>query len=201
MGEHLDALVLAQVDGGVLVDCLCLSTAQILHHQAQCLLIRLHELWLGWVLLTGNARWQHVVDWCLLSIFLQAYRTSLQGTARCSAQLLVVGTPLATYEVEGSETQHDRLLETRQEHTHEADAGEIVDVALTTLELIHWDAELIPSHGATCVITQGLRVLSLVNDMVASHHEVFRADAHMILEVLLILIEGIVLVDVLHIRG
>ena len=165
------------------------------------MLIRLHYLWLCWVFLTVYTRWHYIVDRCLLCIFLQAYRTCLQGSARCGTQLLVVGTPLATHEVEGSETQYDRLLETCQEHTHEADAGEIVDVTLATLELIHRDAELIPSYRATCVITQGLRVLSLVHNMVASHHEVFRADAHMILEVLLILIEGIVLVDVLHIRS
>ena len=34
------------------------------------------------------------------------------------------------HQVERTETEHDRLLEVGEEHSHEADAGEIVDVSL-----------------------------------------------------------------------
>ena len=44
MGKHLDALVLSQVEGGVLVNRLSLTGTQILDHKAQRLLILLHQL-------------------------------------------------------------------------------------------------------------------------------------------------------------
>ncbi len=69
------------------------------------------------------------------------------------------------HEVERTETQHDRLLETGEEHTHEADAGEIVDVALTALKLIDRNAELIPGNGRLGIVSPGLAVFSLIHNM------------------------------------
>ncbi len=44
MGKHLDALVLSQVEGGVLVNRLSLARTQVVDHKAQRLLILLHQL-------------------------------------------------------------------------------------------------------------------------------------------------------------
>ena len=122
MSKHLDALVLAQVERRVLIDCLCLPRTQILDGQAQCLLIRLDQLRLGWVLLTLYAWRQDVVDRGFLRIFLNADRTCLQCSTSSGTQRLVVGTPCTTHQVKRTKTQDDWLLEVGQEHTHETDA-------------------------------------------------------------------------------
>ena len=199
MGKHLYALVLAQVEGGVLIHCLRLARIHVLYHETQSLLVVLHELCLRWVLTTSDAWRQDVVDWLLLGILLDTHGTRLQGSAIGSAERLVVGTPGATHEVERTEAHDDRLLEVGEEHAHEADAGEVVDIAHLRLILIHWDAELVPRHGLLVAVRQARGVFSLVHDIVLAHHEVLRAHAHVVLEVLLILIERIVLVDVLHV--
>ena len=200
MGKHLDALVLAEIEGRVLIYRLCLAMGQILHHQTQSLLVCLDKLWLRWVLLAADTRRKHIVDRCLLGIFLQTDCTRLQGSATGCTQRLVVGTPFAVHQVERTETEHDRLLEVGEEHSHEADAGEIVDVSLALLKLIHRNAELIPGNRGFRVVSPSLGVFALIHDEVAAHHEIFRTDADVILEILLIFVQRIVLVDVLHIR-
>ena len=103
------------------------------------------------------------------------------------------------YQVERTETEHDRLLEVGEEHSHEADAGEIVDVSLALLKLIHRNAELIPGNRRFRIVSPSLGVFPLIHDEVAAHHEIFRTDADVILEILFVFVQRIVLVDVLHI--
>ena len=58
-----------------------------------------------------------------------------------------------TYQVERSKAQNDRLLETRKEHTHETDAGEIIDITLPALELIYRNTELIPGNRRLGIVS------------------------------------------------
>ena len=197
--KHLHAFVLSQVEGGVLVHRLGLARAQVLGHEAERLLVGLDELWLRGVLLALYARWQHVVDRCLLGILLYAHRTGLERAAVGSAQQLVIGSPLAPYQVECTETQHDGLAEVGEEHAHEAYAGEVVDVAFLLLVLVYGNTELIPGDGGLAAVAQRGRVASLVDDEVGAHLQVFGTYAHVILIVFLVFVEGEVLVDVLHV--
>ena len=201
MGKHLDALILTQVEGGILVNRLGLTGTQILDHKAQRLFILLHQLRLRRVLSTTDARRKHIVDRSFLGIFLDAHRTCFQRTTIGSTERLVVSTPGATYQIQSSETHHDRFLKIGKEHTHKADAGEVIDIAHLRFILIYRDTELVPGDRLILrSIRQTWCIFPFVNDIVLTHHKVFRTDADMILEILLIFIEGVVLVDIFHIR-
>ena len=91
------------------------------------------------------------------------------------------------------------MLETGEEHTHEAHRCEVVDCAELLLVLAQWDAELVPVDGLCLVVAQLVGVLALVYDVVLAHLEVFGADRHAILEELLVLVERVVLVDILNV--
>ena len=153
MGKHLNTLILTKIESRILVYSLCFSTGQVLDNKAQSLFVGFHQLWLTRILFTTDARRQYVVDRSLLGIFLKIHGTSLQGTTRCSTQLLIISTPFTTYQVERSKAQDDRLLETGKEHTHETDAGEIIDITLSALEFIYWNTELIPGNRRLGIIS------------------------------------------------
>ena len=71
--EHLDALVLAEIEGGVLIDCLRLARAQAVDRHSQSLLVALHELRLRRILLARDARRENIVDRHLVRVFLDAH--------------------------------------------------------------------------------------------------------------------------------
>ena len=73
MCEHLDALVLAEIEGGVLIDCLRLARAQAVDRHSQSLLVALHELRLRRILLARDARRENIVDRHLVGVFLDAH--------------------------------------------------------------------------------------------------------------------------------
>ena len=112
---------------------------------------------------------------------------------------MFIDTPLSAYQVKRAETQHDRFGEIGEEHTHEADAGQIDNTLFSTI-LRQWDAELIPLHRLTITIAQRDGSLADVCDIVMSQHHILRAHTDVILQVALILVQRIVLVDILHIR-
>ena len=156
MGKHLDTLILTEVESSILVYRLCLPTGQVLDNQAQSLLVGFNQLWLARILLTADAWRQDVIDRSLLGIFLKIHGTSLQGSTRSCTQLLIISTPFTTYQVERTKAQNDRLLETSKEHTHETDAGEIIDITLPALELIYRNTELIPGNRRLGIVSPGL---------------------------------------------
>ena len=153
MGKHLDTLILTEVEGSILVYRLSLSTGQVPDNKTQSLLVGFNQLWLARILFTADAWRQYVIDRSLLSIFLQIHGTSLQGSTRSCTQLLIISTPFATYQIERTKAQNDRLLETSKEHTHKADAGEIIDITLPALELIYRNTELIPGNRRLGIVS------------------------------------------------
>ena len=156
MGKHLNTLILTEVESSILVYRLGFSTGQIPDNKTQSLLVGFYQLWLTRILLTTDARRQDIIDRSLLGIFLKIHGTSLQGSTRSSTQLLIISTPFTTYQVERSKAQNDRLLETRKEHTHETDTGEIIDITLSALKLIYRNTELIPGNRRLGIISPGL---------------------------------------------
>ena len=200
MDEHLHVAVEAQVEGGVAVDGLRLAAGEILHHHVEGLLVGLGELGLRGVGDARDARRQHVVDGAFVVVFLNIDGTDLQRTAvGAGGQGLVVDAPLATHQFEGTEAQHDGALELSKEHAHEADAGKVGDATFATGVLRQGDAELIPLHRLMAAVAQRDTGLADVGDEVLSQLHVLRTDAHLILEVTLILVQRVVLVDVLHV--
>ena len=154
--EHLHPFVLPQVERGILIDSLRLSMLHIPHHHIQGLLIVLHQLRLGGVCGTADAWRQHVVHRNLIIVLLDVDSAHGEGGGLCgrSVQALLIDTPLATHEVETSEAEHDRFLETRHKHSHEAHAGEVVDSALAPHVFCQRDTELIPVDTRRIAIAQ-----------------------------------------------
>ena len=147
--EHLQPLVLAQVEGSVLVDSLRLACTQVVDDHGECLLVLFDKLWLVRILSTADARRQDVVHGHLVVVLLKAHGTYRHRTCIAGrvGEVLLILPPLAADEVERTEAEDDGFLETCEEHTHEADAGEVADVAYTFLEFLQRDAELIPRDG------------------------------------------------------
>ena len=201
MDIHLQMTIAAQIERGITIDGLRLALAQILHHHTECLLVGFGQLWLTGVCDTLDARRQYIVDRTTVVVLLDIDRTHLQRTAiRASGQRLLIDTPLTTYQVERTKAQHDRFLELGQEHTHKTDAGEVGDAAHTVVVLRERDAELIPPHLFPVTITQGSGIFADVGNEVTAQLHILRAQAHLILEITLILVESIVLINVLHVR-
>ena len=202
VNEHLQTLVLSEVERCVLVHRLCLAGAERGDAHRECLLVVLHELRLRWVLSALDARRQDIVDRLLVVVLLDVHGAhhELARSGSRVVEVLLVDAPLTTHEVERSEAQHDRMLEACEEHTHEAHRGEVVDSTELLLVVAQRYAELVPVDRFCLVVAQLVGVLALVYDVVLAHLEVFGADRHAILEELLVLVERVVLVDVLHVR-
>ena len=208
MDEHLHVLILAEVHIHVPIDGLRLLLLQLLHHHVQGLFVTLHELGLGRIGSPADAWWQHVVHGLLVVVLLDVHGTHLHHTTlgNRSTQTLFIRSPHATYQVERAEAQHDGLLETREEHTHETDASEVVDAAHLPFILHHGDTELIPVHTRGVAITELHTTGTHVGDETIGRRrtvtigiEHFGRDTHLVLVVALILVEGVVEVDILHI--
>ena len=201
MHEHLNMLVLAQVERGILINGLRLSVAQIANHHRQCLFVALNELWLRRVGIATDARRQYIVDRGHVVVFLDVHSADGHLTRLRTAvvETLLIDAPVATHKEQRTETHHHGMLETSEEHTHEAYRREVVDGANALLVVVERDAELIPCDATVLAVTQGLRVLTLVDDVVATYDEVFGTYRHLVLIVLLVLVQRVVLVDVLHV--
>ena len=202
--EHLQPAILAQVEGGVLVHTLRLAGAEVVDHDVEGLLIVFHQLGLGGVLHTRDARREDIVDGGLVVVLLDIHGTHrhISRVGGTGGEVLRIHTPLAAHQVETAEPEHDGFLELREEHTDEADGGEVADGAYPLLIPVERYAELVPCHLVGLAIAQRTASLAAVDDEVAAHDEVLRTDGDMILVVFLILVEREVLVDVLDIgRG
>lgn len=93
------------------------------------------------------------------------------------------------------------MLETSEEHAHEADAREVIDASYALLKLFERDAEKVPVD--LCIVLtiaqRGLG-LTLVDDVVLANLQIFGTDGDVVLEVFLVFVERVVLVDILHVR-
>ena len=165
MHKHLQVLILLQVQRGVLIDSLRLVLRQVFHHQAEGLLIALGQLRLAGVGHTADARRQHVGHRLAVGVFFHVDRThrhrACLGSGR-GHQVLLVLSPLATYQVEAAETQNNVFLEIGEEHTHEADAGKVVDSAHLRVKRHQRHPVLIPAHGAGVAIAQRCQIVTVV---------------------------------------
>ena len=133
MDEELQVLILAHVVIAVLIHCFGIARRKVLYDQTQALLVLLHQLALVGVGDTADAWRQYVVDGLLATILFDAdcaYRhRGAAGWSFASVKCLLIAAPITMYEVEGCQTHYNRLFKARQEHTHEANAGEVADVA------------------------------------------------------------------------
>ena len=110
---------------------------------------------------------------------------------------LCVGAPFALHEVKGGETQHDGAFEVGDEHPHEADGREVVDVADDLVGLPDGDAELVPGAAADGVVGQrDVFGMEDVGDVVFTDDHLVRVDVDDVLVVALRFAQGVVVVDV-----
>ena len=97
-------------------------------------------------------------------------------------------------------TQNDGLFKLGHEHTHEADAGIVVDAADDLVGLPDRDAELIPCNATDLSVGQCHTArLKDVGDMVLTNDHLGRVEVDFVLVVTLRLAQGIVAVDVFSI--
>ena len=208
MHEHLHPLILAQVDGGLLIHRLRLILLQVVDNHLQCLLVTLHQLGLPWVRHTTDTWWQHVVHRLLVVVLLNVHsihdNRSRLSTTR--AKTLLINAPLTSYKVETTQTKYDGFLETRHEHTHETDAGEVADAAFLVLILHKGHTELEPVHSRSITIAQFHTAGTHIGDeavfwgcTVTVGFENLITDAHLVPEVVFKLVQREVLIDILHI--
>ena len=208
MHKHLHALILPQVVAGILIDGLRLTRTQVFHPHVQGLLIVLHQLWLRGVGSTTDAWRQDVVHWLFVVVLLDVDSTHLhRSRLHAVGEVLLVDTPFASHQVKTAEAQHDGLLEIGHEHTHEADAGEVVDAALLAFVLGDGNAELEPVDTRRIAIAQSHAAGAHIGDVGIRQRRTvligikdLRTDMHLVLVVAFILVEREVLVDVLHVR-
>ncbi|CDD05928.1 unknown [Prevotella sp. CAG:592] len=155
MHEHLQTLILSEVEVRVLVYCLCLTVREVCHLYVERLLVALCELRLRRVLLSTDARRQHVVHRHSVVVLLDVHGADCH-LARLAAgtERLLIDAPLSPHEVEASESQNDRLLEVGEEHTHESYGGEVCYSAYVAFVVVNRYAELIPRHCFRGIVAQ-----------------------------------------------
>ena len=127
--------VSAQVERGVFVDGTGVAGGQIRDSHGKCLFVLLKNLALAWVDDATDTGRNDVVHRGLVCVFFKIDGCDAELPARgwslsCVQGLFVVA-PFTTYKVEGGKTKNDRIAEIGEEHTHETDTCEIVDVTFT----------------------------------------------------------------------
>ena len=114
-------------------------------------------------------------------------------------EVVLIVAPLATNKFKRSEPQVCRLFEAGQEHAHEADCREVLNVTLFLLIVEQRNGELIPSCLLHLTIA-GVHIGNLlVGNIVHAHFQGVGMNGYTILEVTLVLVQCIVLVDILDI--
>ena len=93
------------------------------------------------------------------------------------------------------------LFEAGEEDAGEADCGEVADAAHSLLELGEGYLELEPLGLLVRAVGDGHERLLAVGDVVAAYLQVLGTDGYFVLEIAFVLVDGVVLVDVLDVRG
>ena len=205
VNPHLQTLVVAQVEHGVSVDGTCIARIEAGDLERHRLLVELGNLALARVDDTCDAGRQNIVDRFARGVFLDVdnryVELSVGRSIAALVEIVVVATPFAAHEFEGSEAEVGDLTEARHEHTSEAYGREIVDRTDHLLIVAERDLELIPFHLVVLAISSTHHRHLFVGDIVASHFEVAGTNRNLVLEIAFILVERIVLVDVLDVGG
>ena len=87
-----------------------------------------------------------------------------------------IDTPISPHEVKTSKTQHDRMLKTCKEHTHEANTREIRNRTNTPFILSEWNAELIPCDILRSSIAQLHTRITLIYNKITPHNHIIRTN-------------------------
>ena len=146
MHKHLQAFVLAQVERCILIYALRLAGGELTDIDVESLLVVLYKLGVAGILSALDARWQHIVDRFLVAVLLDVDGCCRHRSCLCPTvvEVLLIDAPSATHEVKAAETEDDGVLKACEEHAHETDAREVVDVAYSLLKFLKRDTEEIP---------------------------------------------------------
>ena len=207
--KHLEVFVLSQVEVGSFVDGATVAIGEVLHGHLQRLLVDAGGLHRSDHHFLLDARRDDVGHRLASAVFVDADGRNVESGRVADVVRLVfarslnalrIGTPFTFDEVEGGKTQHDGALEFGDEHTHEADARHVIDVANDFVGLLHWDAELVPS-GLRCLSVGQRDIVGTENvgHVVASHDHLGGVEVDDVLVITLRLTQGVVIVDVFHI--
>ena len=203
MNKHLQALVGSQVKVGVAIHTTGIASVKIFNRELHGLLVKLGDLGLTTINNTGHTGRQHIVHRLTRSVFLDIDSIDTDRTVSrlvtTQVEVVLVVAPLAAHQFDRSKSQVCSGTESRHEHTHETNRREVLDIAHLTLVTNQRDGELVPSSMLDVTIGKFDISLLLVGDKVHADAQRVRVNGYPVLEIALILIQGVVLVDILDI--
>ena len=203
MDKHLQTLVGAQVKVGVAVNATGIPGIQIIYRQLHGLLIALNNLGLTAIDDAGLTGRQNIVDRLArgigLNIDLVNADATVCRTVTTRIQVKLVVAPFALHEFERCKAQVGLILKAPHEHSHETDCGEVLNRANLLLIVEQGNRELVPGNLLrNAIAREHISDMNVGNVVLADYHRI-GMDSHAILEIVLIIIQGIILVDILNI--
>ena len=123
------------------------------------------------------------------------------GRIAAAVEVEVVGTPFAAHKFQSGETQVGGLLEAGKEHSREAYGGEVAYGAYNLLVVVQRYLELVPLHCLVFAVAGWYYRHLFVGDVVAAYNQIFGPNRHLVLEIALVFVEGIVLIYIFHVGG
>ena len=206
MDKHLQALVGSQVKVGVAIHTTGIASVKIFNRKLHGLLVELCDLGLTAINDTGHTGRQHIVHRLTRGILLDVDSIDTDSTVSrlitAQVEVVLVVTPLAAHQLNRSKSQVSGGTESRHEHTHETYRREVLDIAHLTLVINQRDGELVPSGMLYITIGKFDIRLLLVGDIVHADAQRVGMNGYPVLEIALILVQGVVLIDILDIgRG
>ena len=202
--EELKVLVAAEVEVRVLIDGARIAASEVFDRERKGLFVVLQHLVLSRFDGAADAGGQDVVNGVFVVVFFEVHRAHHELAGRSCRHVLIkwlpVVAPLAAYETQRGETQHNRLVEACQEHAYEADRGEVADAAELAFVFAQRNAEQIPFRGRRFAVARFRIDGAHVDNVVLSDLHGRGIDAHTVLIIFFVLVEREILVDVLHVR-
>ena len=204
MHEELEVLVATEVEVRVLIDGTCIAASEVFDRERKCLFVVLQHLILSRFDGAADARRQNVVNGVLIIVFFEVHRAHHELAGRSCRHVLIKGllivAPLAAYETQRGETQHNRLIEARQEHAYEADRREVADAAVFAFVFAQRNAEQIPFRGRRFAVARFRIDGAHVDNVVLTDLHGRGIDAHTVLIIFFVLVEREILVDIFYVR-
>ena len=202
--KELEVLVATKVEMRVLIHGTRIATAQFFHGERERLLVVLQHLVLSRLNRAANARGQDIVHRLFVVVLFEVHGAHHELSRRSRRHVLIkrltIVTPLTAYEAQRGKTQHNRLIEARHEHTHEANRRKVADTTVFAFVFAQRNAEQIPFRGGRLAVARFRVDGAHVDNVVLSDLHRRWIDAHAVLIVFFVLVEGEILVDIFHIR-
>ena len=181
MHIQLYALILAYIQVALLVNGARLLAAQVVYLQGEGLFVVLAQLRLAGIYDAAYSGGQHVVHGFSVAVLLYVYGRHCEvarngwGGVVFGCNGLLIGAPVATYELHCGKAQCYGLAERGHIHTQKTYGCEVAYVAHGFVIVLHGDAKLVPIDTLGIAVAQFGANGALVGDVVAAHLHILGA--------------------------